>query len=179
MKMPRCSPARPRGVLARTGADGVKVAPHRAGDAGRNAEVALRAGPVTLKRPRHGSAKTDPETVSMTLVEAREINPPANEEPLLWRLLTSIEVGDPGAAHAIVALYRLRWRIEEVFRALKSDGMRLEETQMHDAGRLFKLADWRQRVEPSNWWTAASMGVAPSEGQGGPTSESAPSPVTA
>ncbi len=32
------------------------------------------------------------------------------------------------------------WDIEEVFRALKSDGMRLEETQMHEAQRLFKLA---------------------------------------
>jgi hypothetical protein len=118
----------------------VKVAPRRVGDRGRIATVALRAGPVTLKRPRHGFAKTDPETVSMTLVEAREINPPANEEPLLWRLLTSIEVGDADAAREIVRLYRLRWRIEEVFRALKSDGMRLEETQMHEAERLFKLA---------------------------------------
>ena len=118
----------------------VKVAPRRVGDPGRTAEVALRAGPVTLKRPRHGSAKTDPKTVSMTLVEAREINPPANQEPLLWRLLTSIEVADANGAREIVRLYRLRWRIEEVFRALKSDGMRLEEAQMHDAGRLFKLA---------------------------------------
>ena len=118
----------------------VKVAPRRVGDPGRTATVALRAGPVTLKRPRHGFAKTDPETVSMTLVEVREINPPANEEPLLWRLSTSIEVGDADAAREIVRLYRLRWRIEEVFRALKSDGMRLEETQMHDARRLFKLA---------------------------------------
>ena len=118
----------------------VKVAPRRVGDRDRIATVALRAGPVTLKRPRHGFAKTDPETVSMTLVEAREINPPANEEPLLWRLLTSIEVGDADAACEIVRLYRLRWRIEEVFRALKSDGMRLEETQMHEAERLFKLA---------------------------------------
>jgi hypothetical protein len=118
----------------------VKVAPRRPGDRGRIATVALRAGPVTLKRPRHGFAKSDPETVSMTLVEAREINPPANEEPLHWRLLTSIAVGDADAACEIVRLYRLRWRIEEVFRALKSDGMRLEETQMHDAGRLFKLA---------------------------------------
>jgi hypothetical protein len=96
--------------------------------------------PVTLKRPRHGFAKTDPETVSMTLVEAREINPPANQEPLHWRLLTTIEVGDGVAAREIVRLYRLRWRIEEVFRALKSDGMRLEETQVHAAVRLFKLA---------------------------------------
>jgi hypothetical protein len=118
----------------------VKVAPRRVGDPGRIATVALRAGPVTLKRPRHGFAKTDPETVSMTLVEAREINPPANEEPLRWRLLTTIEVADAAGACEIVRLYRLRWRIEEVFRALKSDGMRLEETQVHAAERLFKLA---------------------------------------
>ncbi|HEV7881420.1 IS4 family transposase [Bradyrhizobium sp.] len=118
----------------------VKVAPRRVGDPGRIATVALRAGPVTLKRPRNGFAKTEPETVSMTLVEAREINPPANEEPLHWRLLTTIEVGDAAAACEIVRLYRLRWRIEEIFRALKSDGMRLEETQVHEAGRLFKLA---------------------------------------
>jgi len=90
----------------------VKVAPRRVGDRGRIATVALRAGPVTVKRPRHGFAKTDPETVSMTLVEAREVNPPANEEPLLWRLLTSIEVGDADAACEIVRLYRLRWRID-------------------------------------------------------------------
>ena len=51
----------------------VKVAPRRVGDRGRIATVALRAGPVTVKRPRHGFAKTDPETVSMTLVEAREV----------------------------------------------------------------------------------------------------------
>jgi hypothetical protein len=118
----------------------VKVAPRRVGDPGRIATVALRAGPVSLKRPRQGFAKTDAETVSMTLVEAREINPPPNQEPLHWRLLTSLAVGDADTACEIVRLYRLRWRIEEVFRALKSDGMRLEETQMHAAERLFKLA---------------------------------------
>jgi Transposase DDE domain len=118
----------------------VKVAPRRVGDPGRAATVALRAGSVTLKRPHQGFAKTDAATVSMTLVQAREINPPANQEPLHWRLLTSLEVGDAEAACEIVRLYRLRWRIEEVFRALKSDGMRLEETQMHQAARLFKLA---------------------------------------
>ena len=118
----------------------VEVAPRRVGDPGRIATVALRAGPVTLKRPARGFARTDPETVTLTLMEAREIDPPANETPLLWRLLTTIEAGDAGAAREIIRLYRLRWRIEEVFRALKSDGMRLEETQVHHATRLFKLA---------------------------------------
>ena len=76
----------------------------------------------------------------MTLVEAREINPPANQEPLHWRLLTSLEVGDAEAACEIVRLYRLRWPIEEVFRALKSDNIRLEGRESPEAQRLFKLA---------------------------------------
>jgi hypothetical protein len=118
----------------------VKVAPRRAGGRGRTATVAVRAGPVTIERPRHGFAGTGPRTVPMTLAEVREIDPPAHEEPLRWRLLTGIAVGDAGAACGIERLYRLRWRIEEVFRALKSDGMRLEETQMHEAGRPLKLA---------------------------------------
>jgi hypothetical protein len=54
--------------------------------------------------------------------------------------LSSIEVGDTETAREIVRLYRLRCRIEQMLRPLISDGMRLEETQMHDAGRLFKLA---------------------------------------
>ena len=118
----------------------VQVASRRVGDPGRIATVALRAGRVTLKRPHHGFAMTDPQTVSMTLVEAREINPPPNKEPLHWRLLSTIAVGDAAGACEIIRLYRLRWRIEEIFRALKSDGMRLEETQVHEAKRLFKLA---------------------------------------
>ncbi len=118
----------------------VKVAPRRAGDPGRVATVALRAGPVTIEKPGSGFARTDPRTVAMTLVEAKEIDPPEGESPLRWRLLTTLAVDGAGAAREIVRLYRLRWRIEEVFRALKSDGMRLEETQVHEAGRLFKLA---------------------------------------
>ena len=118
----------------------VKVAPRRVGDPGRIATVALRAGPVTIAKPDNGFARTDPGTVAMTLVQAKEIDPPEGENPLRWRLLTTLAVDGAGAAGEIVRLYRLRWRIEEVFRALKSDGMRLEETQVHEAGRLFKLA---------------------------------------
>jgi hypothetical protein len=117
----------------------VKVAPRRVGDPGRTATVALRAGTVVIKRPRHGFDPADPEQVTLTLIEARETSIPADGKPLLWRLLTSMVVDGAEAACEIVRLYRLRWRIEEVFRALKSDGMRLEETQLHGGARLFKL----------------------------------------
>lgn len=118
----------------------VKVAPRRVGDPGRIATVALRAGPVVIQRPRHGFDHADFETVALSLVEVREIGAAPDGKPLMWRLLTSIAVDDAEGAREIVRLYRLRWRIEEVFRALKRDGMRLEETQVHQAGRLFKLA---------------------------------------
>jgi len=118
----------------------VTVASRRVGEPGRIATVAVRAGPVVIKRPRHGFDAADPRSVALTLVEVRETSAAPDGKPLLWRLLTTITVDDAAAAREIVRMYRLRWRIEEVFRALKSDGMRLEETQMHDAGRLFKLA---------------------------------------
>lgn len=118
----------------------VRVAPSRTGVAARIATVALRAGTVTIRRPRHASDTEGPEHLSLTMVEAREVDGNGESVPLLWRLLTTIETIDADGAAEIVRLYRLRWRIEEVFRSLKSDGLRLEETQMQDAGRLFKLA---------------------------------------
>ena len=123
--------------LARTS---VRVAPSRTGVAAGIATVALRAGTVTIRRPRHASDAEGPEHLSLTMVEAREVDGNGEGAPLLWRLLTTIETIDADGAAEIVRLYRLRWRIEEVFRSLKSDGLRLEETQMQDAGRLFKLA---------------------------------------
>ena len=123
--------------LARTE---VLVAPSRTGVRGRVATVALRAGPVVICRPRHGHGPTAPPQLKLTMVEAREVDGPGDGQPLLWRLLTTLDVADAAGAADIVRLYRLRWRIEEIFRSLKTDGMRLEDTQMQDAGRLFKLA---------------------------------------
>ena len=118
----------------------VHVAPSRAGVPARVVTVALHAGMVTICRPRHGRAQDAPAHLSLTMVEAREVDGNGEGTPLLWRLLTTIETIDADGAAEIVRLYRLRWRIEEIFRSLKNDGLRLEETQMQDAERLFKLA---------------------------------------
>jgi len=116
--------------LARTE---VLVAPSRTGVRGRIATVALRAGPVVICRPRHGHDPSAPPQLTLTMVEAREVEGDGDGQPLLWRLLTTLEVADAAGAADIVRLYRLRWRIEEIFRSLKADGMRLEDTQMQDA----------------------------------------------
>jgi len=121
----------------------VRVPPSRPGDAGRVAKVRIRAGRVCIVKPRHG-AKIDPKTVTLTYIEVSEVKPPKAQTAITWRLLTTLPVaGEPNefaAAQEIVRLYRLRWRIEQVFRAMKSDGLRLEETQVTQAARLFNLA---------------------------------------
>ncbi len=116
----------------------VRVAPRGPGDKGRIANVELRAGTVRIARPQTTSDTA--ETVELTLVETREINAPPGKTPLLWRLLTTRSVTCAAQAEEVVQLYRLRWRIEQIFRALKSDGLGLDDSQIIDAERMFNLA---------------------------------------
>jgi hypothetical protein len=118
----------------------VRVAPRGPGDKGRVAKVALKAGKVMINRPKGRGLTEDPENLELGLVEAREIDAPKGVTPLLWRLVTTLPVATCADAEDVVRLYRLRWRIEEVFRTLKSDGLRLEDSQVEEAERLFKLA---------------------------------------
>jgi hypothetical protein len=117
----------------------VQVAPRGPGDKGRIAQVELRATTVAIACPRNGRHAGVPEAMTLTYVEARETAAPTGKTPLLWRLLTTHPVHSAADAEAIVELYRLRWRIEQCFRTLKSDGLALEDSQVIDAERLFNL----------------------------------------
>ena len=104
------------------------------------ASVELRAKRVRIARPDNGLVEDFPKTIELSLVEAREVNAPAGKTPLLWRLMTTHSVADAAQADEIVQLYRLRWRIEQTFRALKSDGLALEDSQIIEPERMFNLA---------------------------------------
>jgi hypothetical protein len=118
----------------------IVIAPRRIGEKPRKASVAIRSGRVRVIRPATAPA-SDPAALELGLVEVREIGDPApGSEPLLWRLLTTLPVEGQEAADEAVRLYRLRWRIEEVFRTLKSDGLKLEDSQVQDAEHLFRLS---------------------------------------
>jgi hypothetical protein len=118
----------------------VRVAPRGPGDKGRTATVELRARRVCIARPDNGLVEDFPKTIEMSLVEAREVDAPAGKTPLHWRLLTTLPVADAHQVEEIVQLYRLRWRIEQTFRALKSDGLALEDSQIIEPERMFNLA---------------------------------------
>lgn len=118
----------------------VRVVPRGPGEKERIATVELRAAPVRIARPKNNHLDDVPETIELTLVEAREADPPAGKPALHWRLYTTHQVSTAAQANEIVQLYRLRWRIEQLFRALKSDGLALEDSQVIDAERMFNLA---------------------------------------
>ncbi len=111
----------------------------RAGRPARRARLAARFGRVTLKRPGNTREAGLPKTVVVSLVEVVEPDPPPGAAPILWRLLTTHEVTDAAMAWRVVGWYRARWTIEQLFRTLKQQGLRLEDSQLETAEGLLKL----------------------------------------
>lgn len=105
----------------------------------RTAHVAVRFGEVTIKRPGNCSDPAAARQLTLRLVEVRELDP-AVEEPIHWRLLTTHSVTTIAQALQIVAWYRQRWHIEQLFRTCKSQGLDLESSQVEAAEALFNLA---------------------------------------
>ncbi len=111
----------------------------RSGRPARRAKLAARFGRVTLKRPEGTREAGLPKTVPVSLVEVIEQNPPPGTEPILWRLLTTHEVTDAAMAWRVIGWYRARWIIEQLFRTLKQQGPRVEDSQLETAEGLLKL----------------------------------------
>jgi Transposase DDE domain len=115
------------------------VLPARAQRAERTAQLELRFGAVSLARPQTRFLRHLPESLSLNYVDVREPEPRAGTEPLHWRLLTTHTVATAEQAWRIVEWYKRRWLIEQFFRVLKTQGFRLEDSQIATAGRLLKL----------------------------------------
>jgi hypothetical protein len=113
--------------------------PARAQRAERVAVLKLRFGAVNLARPQSKFLRHLPESLPLTLVEVCEPDPPAGTEPLRWRLLTTHPVANAEQAWRIVEWYKRRWLIEQFFRVLKTQGFKLEDSQIATADRLLKL----------------------------------------
>jgi hypothetical protein len=117
-------------VLAHTQIEIVR----RHGRPARTAQVEVRA--LRLALAPVGRKGPDPPLV-LWLVEAREVKAPAGIEPLLWRLWTTEPADEAEPALEVLALYRLRWKIEEVHLVLKS-GCRIEDLRLASAAKLAK-----------------------------------------
>ena len=102
----------------------------RAGRSARMARCNLQYGSFLL-------AATIKEARPLTLqaVQVTETDPPEDEDPVKWTLLTSLPVDSAEAAREVIGFYLNRWKIEDYFRILKS-GCRVEYLAFRTADRL-------------------------------------------
>jgi len=116
------------------------VLPARAQRPERVARLELRFGAVNLARPQTRFLRHLPESLPLTLVDVREVGPAQPDtEQLQWRLLTNHTVVSAEEAWCIVEWYKRRWLIEQFHRVLKTQGFKLEDSQIATADRLLKL----------------------------------------
>ena len=108
--------------------------------AGRTATVELRAAEVSVKPPAGtAAAKAKAAPLQLRAVLVREIDPPADAEPVDWLLLTNLPCETAAAAWEAVDFYRCRWVIEE-FHRVEKDGCLLEDAQLDDVRDFHRLA---------------------------------------
>ena len=114
--------------------------PARPGKRGaRTARMAVRFGRVRICRPGVCSDHSAPPEIELSAIEVRELNPPPGDA-ICWRLLTTHPVDSIEQALTVIGWYRLRWHIEQLFRTLKRQGLRIEQSVIEDGEALEKLA---------------------------------------
>lgn len=113
--------------------------PQRMDRRGRQAHLSMRFGSVVLKRPQRPGVNGLVEGIKLSFVEVVELHPPKGAEPIHWLLLTTHPIATAADAWRIVSWYKQRWIIEQLFRSLKSQGLRIEDSQIESAGALIKL----------------------------------------
>lgn len=102
----------------------------RHGRTAREAWMSVRCASVHLQRPARLRGDEYPSSVVLYAVEAQEIQPPAGQPAIHWRLLTTHPVVCIEQALQVIEWYRWRWRIEQLFAVLKQPGLQIEATQL-------------------------------------------------
>jgi hypothetical protein len=114
------------------------IIPAKNGRPKRISKIEIRFKQVVIKRPA-GVNKNLPASLSLNLVEAKEINYDG-EDGICWRLLTTLPVTDANMARLCIEWYSWRWMIEEVFKALKKEGFNIEASELAYGGSIRKLS---------------------------------------
>lgn len=112
----------------------------------RTAEVEVRAATVTLRGPQRPGGSLSPATVNV--VQVRELDPPPDDEPVEWLLVTTLPIATAEQVREVIQYYAVRFMVEVLFRILKS-GCRVEERRFEHIDRMlpcvavYLIVAWR------------------------------------
>lgn len=85
----------------------------------RPATLSITAATVVLRRPNYLGADFASE-IQLNVVHVEELEPKSGDQPVVWTLLTSEPIETTEQVEQIIDIYRYRWLIEELFKALKT-----------------------------------------------------------
>lgn len=102
----------------------------------REIALQLRSTQLTLRGPSRPGGRLENHTLNV--VHALQCDVPANQTPAQWTLLTDLPVDTLEQCEHVLAIYRRRWLVEELHKALKT-GLKVEASQLSDARRLSVL----------------------------------------
>lgn len=114
----------------------------------RSARLTLRFTTLTLQPPQNRPKKEQLSPIKLQVILAREEDPPLNEEPINWLLLTTLTINNVEDLVLYVKWYSYRWLIERYHYTLKS-GCGIEKLQLKTARRLemalatYSIVAWR------------------------------------
>jgi hypothetical protein len=105
------------------------------------AKMVVKYGQVALKQSANKTIKAQAASHTTYIVQVTELPESVvnNEQPIHWILMTSHKVETVEMALQIVEWYKQRWNVEQLFRTLKSKGLKLESSQLKDYEKLQKL----------------------------------------
>lgn len=95
---------------------------------GRTANLEIRCAKIAIPRPYLHSKVLAP-AIDLNAVYVSEKDPPEGQQGVEWLLLTTESISTTDEALSVVDIYRIRWTIEEYFKALKT-GCSYESRQL-------------------------------------------------
>lgn len=86
---------------------------------GRKAKLSVSSTRVEIKRTRASSSSL-PRTSTLNLVRVFEADPPKESPAVDWTLMTTEPIQTKNQLLRVIEIYRQRWKIEELFKAIKT-----------------------------------------------------------
>lgn len=102
----------------------------------RTAAMEVKWSKITIVKPQTCKDKDLPETLELYVVDTCEST---GSKGIHWRLLTTHPVTTAEEAMLVIEWYRQRWNIEQIHRLLKTEGFRIERSQLEQGWAIRKL----------------------------------------
>jgi len=85
--------------------------------------------------------RNHPQGVPVTVIEVKEVKHAGypEEPPLVWRLYQRADINEIKEAKKSITLYKKRWKVEEYFKLMKTDGYNIEGTELTSGKAIRKL----------------------------------------